>query len=612
MDIAGFLRRYPPFDELSDERLATVAGAVEIEHVAAGATILRQRGEPAGGLYLVRKGAVELLDDGRVLDLLGEGELFGQFSLLAHEGPTVTVRADEDTLLYVIPEAVADEVLETPAGRHFMVGSMRRRVLAAAERADPPAPDARLSTVGSLVRRPPVTVAPSVTVTEAATTMAAERVSSLLIPTPAGLGILTDRDLRTRVVAARGAFDTPVADVATFPARCLPADTLAGDALLAMFAEGVHHFPVQGSGGEILGVVTDTDLMGLGRHTPFALKSAIERASTPEAVAAAGRDLPAVVVAMVEAHADPVDVGRVAALAVDAMTERLLQLGVGSLGDPPASWAWLALGSAARHEQALRTDQDHAIAYDVAPEAVEAIDPYFAKLAGIVTDGLEAAGIPRCNGDAMAVHSAMRAPIARWVERFEEWMADATGTSIVLSSIGYDFRRVAGPLVAEPPLDEAVRKAAGKPGFVRSMSRRALDLHPPTGFLRDLVVERSGEHAGRLDVKHGGLTIVTNLARVYAVQAGVAAKPTILRLEAAAAAGVLDRHVAGELTEAFRFLWGIRLRHQASQVEAGEDPDDYVDPGALGPLARSGLKEAFRAIARAQRQLASEQGVEAR
>ena len=612
MDIAGFLRRYPPFDELSDDRLATVAGSVEIEHAAAGATILQQRGEPATVLYLIRKGAVELLDEARLLDLLGEGELFGQFSLLAHEGPTVTVRAHEDTLLYVIPEAMADEVLGTPEGRHFMVGSMRRRVLAASERAAPAAPDAGLTTVGSLVGRPPVIAEASATVAEAAATMAAERVSSLLIPIPNGLGILTDRDLRTRVVAVRGAFDTPVADVATFPARCLPADTLAGDALLAMFAEGVHHFPVVGPSGDLVGVVTDTDLMGLGRHTPFALKSAIERAATPEAVSTAGRGLPAVVVAMVEAHADPVDVGRVAALVVDAMTERLLQLGIATLGDPPAAWAWLALGSAARHEQALRTDQDHAIAYDVTPEDVDAIDPYFAELAGIVTDGLEAAGIPRCNGDAMAVHRAMRAPIARWVERFEEWMNDATGTSIVLSSIGYDFRRVAGPLGAEPPLDEAMRKAAGNTGFVRSMSRRALDLHPPTGFLRDLVVERSGEHAGRLDVKHGGITIVTNLARVYAVQAGVAAKPTIARLRAATAGGVVDPHVADELAEAFRFLWGVRLRHQADQVAAGVAPDDFVDPGALGPLARSGLKEAFRAIARAQRQLASEQGVEAR
>ncbi|MEO8476669.1 MAG: putative nucleotidyltransferase substrate binding domain-containing protein [Actinomycetota bacterium] len=612
MNIAGFLRRYPPFDELSAERLEHVAGSVEIEHVVEGTTILQQRGEPATGLYVVRKGAVELLDDGRVLDLLGEGELFGQFSLLAHEGPTVTVRSAEDTLLYLIPESVADEVLDTAAGRHFMVGSMRRRVLAAAEHTEPTVSDARLATVGSLVRRPAVTVAPSVTVADAAATMAAERVSCLLIPTPDGLGIITDRDLRTRIVAARGAFDTPVVDVASFPVRSLREDTLAGDALLAMFAEGVHHFPVQGRDGELLGVVTDTDLMGIGRHSPFALKSAIERAATPEAVGAAGRDLPAVVVAMVGAHADPVDVGRVAALAVDAMTERLLQLGIARLGDPPVSWAWLALGSAARHEQALHTDQDHAIAYDVGPEDVEAIDPYFAELAGIVTDGLEAAGIPRCSGDAMAIHRAMRAPIARWVERFSEWMNDATGQSVVLSSIGYDFRKVAGPLDAEAPLDRAVRKAAGNPGFVRSMSRRALDLHPPTGFLRDLVVERSGAHAGRLDIKHGGLTIVTNLARVYAVQAGVAAKPTIVRLEAAAAAGVMDRHHVGELTDAFRFLWEVRLRHQAAQVEAGTAPDDFPDPAELGPLARSGLKEAFRAITRAQRQLASEQGVGSR
>ena len=126
--------------------------------------------------------------------------------------------------------------------------------------------------------------------------------------------------------------------------------------------------------------------------------------------------------------------------------------------------------------------------------------------------------------------------------------------------------------------------------------------------MRDLVVEAKGEHAGRLDVKHGGLTIVTNLARVYAVQAGQAEGPSpVSRPRPPRACST--PHVARELTEAFRFLWEIRLRHQASQVEAGEAPDDFVDPGSLGPFARSGLKEAFRAIARAQRQLASEEGI---
>ena len=609
MDIAGFLRRYPPFDELSAERLQVVARAVEIEHVPAGTAILRQGGDPALHLYVVRKGAVELLDDGRMLDLLGEGEVFGQFSLLAGEVPTMSVRAHEDTLCYLLPAEVADEVLETSAGRAFVIGSMRRRIQAATEHAHPEGPDPRLGPVGDLVRREPVTVEPSTQVADAAAVMAAERVSSLLIPMAGGWGILTDRDLRSRVVSVRGALDAPVSEIASFPATTLPARTPSGDALLRMFAEGVHHFPVTADDGRVMGVVTDTDLMGLTRHTPFAIKSAILRANSAEAVAAAGRDLPNVVVAMVDAHADPIDVGRVVALVVDAMTERLLALAVAEAGDPPCTWAWLALGSAARHEQALKTDQDHALAYDPGDAAPDAIDPYFAALAEFVTAGLEAAGIPRCRGDAMAVHPGLRRPIDEWVDMFARWMDAPDPQSSVLASIGYDFREVSGPLDAEPVLDEAIRRARERPAFLRHLARRALDLKPPTGFFRNLVVPSEGEHAGRLDIKHGGITIVNNLARAWAVQAGATAKGTVQRLEAAAAAGTLERSVAAELAEAFPFLWEVRLQHQVEQVRRNEAPDDFVDPATLGPVARSGLKEAFRVITRAQRMVETDLGI---
>jgi CBS domain-containing protein len=411
-----------------------------------------------------------------------------------------------------------------------------------------------------------------------------------------------------RVVAAKAEPSTTLEEIATFPARTIAHDTLAGDALLAMFAQGVHHFPVTGPDGEPLGVVTDTDLMGLGRHTPFAMKSAVERAPTADEVAAAGRDLPQLVVAMTHARADPIDVGRIVALVVDAITERLLTLAIDELGDPPCAWAWLALGSAARHEQALRTDQDHALVY--VPVAGDPDpDPYFASLAESVTAGLEGAGIPRCEGDAMAVHPTLRRPLDDYARRFEEWMDRSDPQSTVLSSIGYDFRRVSGPLDAEPTLDAAVRTARAKPAFVRQMARRALDLRPPTGFLRDLVVEAKGDHAGRLDIKHRGITIVNNLARVWALRAGVTKKDTIGRLHGAAAAGAADERVATDLVEAFHFLWDVRLSHQAQQVAADTTPDDFVDPATLGSFTRSGLKEAFRVIARAQRQLATEEGV---
>jgi CBS domain-containing protein len=608
VDIAGFLRRYSPFDALTPGRLDEVAGSVEIEHFPAGTVILQQGGDPAAALYVVRKGAVELLDDGHVLDLLVEGEVFGQFSLLAHEVPSLSVRAQEDTLCYLIPGDIADPMLESHAGLTFVIGSMRRRIASAADAAVD-VPGARLTTVGSLVRRAPVTAPPETPTSAGAERMAAERVSSLLVPMRDGWGIVTDRDLRTRIVAARADLGTPLEVIATFPVRTLPHDTLAGEALLRMFAQGVHHFPVTGPTGEVLGVVTDTDLMGLDRHTPFAAKSAIERASSSEEVAAAGRDLPDLVVAMVRGNADPIDVGRVAALMVGAMTERLLSLAIHDLGDPPCAWAWLALGSAARHEQALRTDQDHALVFDDLPAGPHEADGYFASLAEAVTSGLEAAGIPRCKGDAMAVHPKLRRPLREFVEQFGEWMDHPDPQSTVLSSIGYDFRQVSGPLDAEPALDLAMRRARARPAFVRQMARRALDLRPPTGFLRDLVVEAKGEHAGRLDIKHGGITIVNNLARVWAVRAGITQKDTIGRLEGAATAGEIDERVARELVEAFHFLWEVRLNHQAEQIDGGEEPDDFIDPRGLASFTRSGLKEAFRVITRAQHLIGAEEGV---
>ena len=315
------------------------------------------------------------------------------------------------------------------------------------------------------------------------------------------------------------------------------------------------------------------------------------------------------VLALVDASSEPVSVGRVVALVVDAMTTRLLTLGIERSGEPPVPWAWLALGSAARREQALGTDQDHALAYDLQDRNVEDVDPYFAELAEFVTQGLQDAGIPRCRGDAMASNPAMRRSVQGWIDALHGWMRDLGSSGSILSSIVYDFRRVTGPLDPEPELEATIREARSDLSFLRHLGRRALDHRAPTGFLRDLVVERKGAHVGRLDVKHGGITIIGNIARLEGVRAGIPARETLDRLTGAVAAGTLDEGVAGELSEAFRFLWEVRLRHQAGQVRAGEAPDDFVDPSTLGPVTRRGLKEAFGVITRAQRGIATELGL---
>jgi CBS domain-containing protein len=209
----------------------------------------------------------------------------------------------------------------------------------------------------------------------------------------------------------------------------------------------------------------------------------------------------------------------------------------------------------------------------------------------------------------MATNAALRLPLDAWVQRFDAWMREESPKGSEQLSVVFDYRQVAGPLDAEPTLDEAMRHARERPPFLRHLARRALDERPPIGFVRDLVVEPRGEHAGTVDVKHRGIVIVGNLARAYALGAGVSAKRTLHRLRGAEAAGAIDAETREGLEESFRFLWEVRLRHHVGRFRAGLEPDDFVDPHELGSVARQGLKEAFRIIARAQKALALETGL---
>jgi CBS domain-containing protein len=466
---------------------------------------------------------------------------------------------------------------------------------------------ARLVRVESLLRRPPVTCPPSTSIREAAGLMARERISSLLIPHPGGPGILTDRDLRSRVVALGRDLEGPISEVMTATARMIPGSAMVGEAILAMLEGGFHHVPVTDRTGGLLGVVTDTDLIGLGRGSPFLLKRAIESAKDAAGAIAAASELPRVVRSMGRAGVDPVDVGYAVALMTDSLTLRFVDLAAKELGSPAAPWAWLALGSEARREQGLHSDQDHAIAYD--PPGGHDIDPYFASLAATVTANLEAAGIPRCRGKVMATERPLRRPLDHWVEAFRGWMSDLGAEGSFQASIVFDYRRVAGILDAESRLDEVLREAPRHPGFAVHLARRALDVRPPIGAFDRLVTERRGPHAGTLDIKHGGLLIVTSLARALSIGRGVIERSTIGRLRTLRDDGGFDGALVAELEEAFRFLWGIRLRHQLDGASRGANPDDHIDPRRLSPVSRPALREAFRVIERAQRALSLELGL---
>src|SRR5439155_9916457 len=315
-EIAAFLSANPPFDTLAADELEAVAAATEIEFIAAGTTILEQDVETPGQAWVVRRGTVELRDGARVVDLLGEGEMFGHAALLSEWPTALAVRAHEDTLCYRIPATVLRPVLARPAALRFAARSLSGRYEMRRREIDPLSantldPARRL--VGELLHGPPVITTPETTVRAAAERMVEAGSTSILVDLGDRLGIVTDRDLRARVVAAGAPPETPISQVMTTPARTISVDATGADALLEMLDRGLRHLPVLDGSRRVLGVISDTDLLAVETRTPFHLRRAIGAANNLDELVAAAGHLRETLLALHDAKVAATSIGRVIA-----------------------------------------------------------------------------------------------------------------------------------------------------------------------------------------------------------------------------------------------------------------------------------------------------------
>ena len=605
-DIASFLCSHPPFDGLGAEERARVAAVTEVETFPPGKTIFSEGAGPVGYLRVVRSGSVEILHQGQVLDLLGPGELFGHASMLSGLPTGFEARAAEETVCYRIPADVVGPLLARPEFLRFIARSIVSGRAGGPERAPPVDPVQRR--VATLIRTPPLLCSADEPIREAAKRMTADGVSAVLVQAGRTLGIVTDSDLRSRVIAAGASPDAPLAAIMTAPAHTVRGDVLGGDVLLDMLERGIHHIPVLSAAGQVLGVVDDDDLIAAEARKPFLLRRAIGLASSTTDLAAAATGLSPMIIALHDARVAAEQIAAIRSVVLDALARRLIELAVEQAGAPPAAFTWFALGSLARREAVPSSDVDSALAWadeDGSPD----VAAYMAQMARAVDDGLKTCGVPPDAHGTSAANPLFARSLAAWRAATQDLSQNpAREHALILVSILTDSRPLwaSGP-GAGPSIADTLWQGRSHPDLLRLLARFALQFRPPTGFLRDFVVEHSGERRGQLDIKHGGLTPIVDLARWAGMAAGDPGGSTVERLRAAeAAAGALDGPDARTLTEAFGFIFSLRLDHQVDQLRRGEAPDDFIDPKTLDPLPRSYLREAFRAVASVQTGLATE------
>jgi CBS domain-containing protein len=283
----------------------------------------------------------------------------------------------------------------------------------------------------------------------------------------------------------------------------------------------------------------------------------------------------------------------------DAITVRLIGMAEAELGPPPAPYAFITLGSSARGEQTLDTDQDNAILYaNIPAERSEAVQAYFLRLGEMVCGWLDHVGYRRCKGEVMACNPKWCKPMDRWKEYVYACIAAADPQDLLDVNTFLDFRCLYGEAGYVTDLRRHMDEVLGddRPVFFFHLGQSALQFKPPRGILGNIQLESDGERPSTLNIKSAIIPLV-NFARVYALRHHIAETNTLDRLARLRNQGVLMPSSHGELVQAYAALMQMRLAHQAGQMARRVPPDSSIAFSELTHLERAVLRKVFADIA---------------
>jgi len=609
--VAHFLARIPPFSFLPEEDLRALAPHTSSVFFPRGAVVFVQGESRVDGLYIVQRGAAErYFEENRtktLANVIGEGEMFGGISMLVNDMLAVrTLRTIEDTTFCKLAhEAFFDLCRRHDVFSEFFTDAFGKRMMdrtysaiiakSATPRSEPLALFSQ--PVSEVCTRSLMTCSADLPIQQAAEMMSRRRCSSIFVHGAAGdiVGIVTDNDLRMKVIAEGRSIALPVAEIMSAPLKTIPSDVPVFEALMAMMQQGVKHLAVTDARQKVVGVLTNQDVLGNQGQSPLFLIRDIAAAPGAEAIEQVHLRLPRIVQTLIRAGTPALHLNRFITAISDAVLKRLGELVLKDMEPPPLKFAFMILGSVGRKEQTLKTDQDNAIVYeDASPGAAELVHAYFLKVGEAVCTALDRCGFRFCNADVMARNPKLCQPLSVWKRRFSEWIHAAEAEDLLYSSIFFDFRVGFGHADLVVQLREHLLESlVGWSGFFRHLTQNALLHKPPLGFFRSFVLESKGEHRNKFDIKRAMLPIV-DYARVYALKHGVAETNTLGRLRELMERGLMPAKDCSEIEQAYGFLMQLRLVRQVGAIlEEGIPPDNFINPKDLSGIEQRLLKEIF-------------------
>jgi CBS domain-containing protein len=583
--------------------------------------ILKQDGPPSDALRIIKKGGVKIVlvsDEGgeAVIDYRGEGDTFGFLSMVGKDRVRTNVVAIDDTICYLLGQEMVLKLLDSNLSfTEFFLQSHITRYLDKTYREMQDksmfygGSDRLLFTtqVGDMAVKNVVTTEEDTSIREAAQIMSEQCISSIVISDRNGLptGMVTDRDLREKVVARGRSVEDPIKSIMSSSLIRVDARDYCFEAVLKMIKYNIHHILVI-KDGQLTGVITNHDMMMLQGTSPLSLTKDIESQQTIDGLIPVSKKINGIVGLLLKEGAKASNITKIITEINDRLLRKVLECAERKHGKPPLAYCWIGFGSEGRKEQTFKTDQDNAIIFaDPATEAeAEAAKKYFSAFAEFVRDSLLQCGFPPCPANYMASNPQWCQPLKVWKKYFSTWISTPTPEAVLNSVAFFDFR----PMYGETSLADTLRDYLNtllkdQKVFLGYLANMAIKNQPPVGFFKSFVVEKGGVHKDQLNLKIKGLAPLVDILRLFALEKGIRETSTMERIDTLRSMHSIVGEYADDFEQAFEFISLLRIHHQYEQISNGVAPDNFINPNRLSNLEKRSIKGAFQLITKIQDQI---------
>ncbi len=588
--VEDFLNTSAPFDVLDKEQKLELVKHTELVYLTADNVGDLQKGDAS--LYLIQNGQFSVQDSDAPLRHLSEGDYFGYVNIMENRNFPLSISVDSPGLVYCFKASAVAPLFDLPVIRHFFDG-LRNNALQ----------NHAISDTNSMwlykgledvINKSPVSVDVETSITAAAQLMTTQKVSSLLVTREDKLiGIITDRDLRSRVVAASLDIHLPVSHIMTpNPAQIMGNRTLF-DALALMTERNIHHLPVVDQQTLVpLGMVTASDIIRHQRGNVLFIIGELSKAENLYELTRLSWQLPHYFSAHAKKAGDYDIAGKILSQATDIMTRKLIGFFQQANGKAPMMFAWLVYGSQAREDQTMGSDQDNGLLLAQRPNKAQA--EYFARMAEYVCNGLAKCGIKLCDGNIMASNPDLRLSLDEAIEEAKRWVKAPTKDAIMHFNIFLDVRCAAGDVSLFKQLQRKRAPLMQQNMFLAALTRNSNEISVPLSMFQKFIYEKGRKEKDVIDLKTRAVALINNIARIYALADGVTLPNTLARLEALSSNSQLSKRDATNLRDIWLFLNRLRWRHQLENKVT----DNRVSISSLSSIEKHQLKAAFKAIER--------------